>query len=1161
MSHLTSPDTLIYRPTPALEALWREAGFRPNPAQEAAIRHVDGPLYLPAGPGSGKTRVLLWRALNLIVYHDVLPADIFLSTFTEKAALQLREGLQRSLAYVSNITRQQFDLNPMYVGTVHSLCQRILSDRRFSAGRQRMRPPRLMDELEQYFYLYRSSRWAHLLQEAGIDTEGATALLQELFQSHSQSRHHLVNNSRGFFNRLSEECIDPITALHLLAEDGIDAYLDSHGITSDGLTAIIKLYESYRRSLDQNSTTPVTDFSLLQQSAYDIIRDNPEASSVFKHVIIDEYQDTNTIQERIFFALAAGHSNICVVGDDDQALYRFRGATVENFVQFPQRCRQSLGIMPHEIPLVVNYRSRSSIVKLYSSFIENCDWKNHDNGGHYRVLSKRIQPHRIDHEPAVVATAPAKPEVAFAEIAELTRQLIESGKVADPNQIAFLFPSLQYRGSMNTQVRRMKDALEAQGLRVYAPRAGRFLEVDEAVAMFGLFAHILGAPERGDFSGADFNAFHDWLARAKVIGHELMENDEKIARFVADRQSDITKIDVDYRALLAVVESNGWTLDVTYDPDSMRSKLESAAGLSTKARATLGSTSFDRFARRRSSEGTPFTLSYVINRATSLDWSLLDLFYRLSGFQHFRSMIDLAENGVDEGPICNLGLVTQYIGRFMDEYFPIITADRIQDNYLQRLFFSQYLYALFRLGESEFENKEDIFPRGRIPFLTIHQAKGLEFPVVVLANPRRDSKEPQRNEVLVRPFLERTDSEPLDRSPIFDGMRMFYVALSRAENLLILGHLHGQSQRIYEQLRPFFDDITRIADFNLDKVPSATLDSHDKVRTYSYTADFLTYRKCPRNYMVFRYYGFQPSRSQTMFFGTLVHRTLEDLHNHLIARKNSNNVEQMSTEAFIDAAFEDNYEALRADEGRGITPDVKETARQQVQLYWQKMHSVAECITDTEVKLCLPNQRTPKGLTYSIEGVVDIVRDDEKTVMYDIKTHDGDYVRANREVYADQLNVYAHIWHELRGQPLDGCAIIATDYPASVKRALALEDDEALGQALSEWDPLVPVSHNVEQVQQTVLDFGQVVDEIENKAFQPPPLSVLKRRLHDKETFATRVCRNCDARFSCASYEAFAFSPDGPRNEQYFNLYFDDAIQEGWRVAGLNAMPRIDIAE
>ena len=78
---------------PPIEELWKEVGFTPNSRQEEAIRHVDGPLFLAAGPGSGKTRVLLWRTLNLIVYQNINPEEIFLATFTEKAAAQLNEGL------------------------------------------------------------------------------------------------------------------------------------------------------------------------------------------------------------------------------------------------------------------------------------------------------------------------------------------------------------------------------------------------------------------------------------------------------------------------------------------------------------------------------------------------------------------------------------------------------------------------------------------------------------------------------------------------------------------------------------------------------------------------------------------------------------------------------------------------------------------------------------------------------------------------------------------------------------------------------------------------------------------------------------------------------------------------------------------------------------
>ncbi len=124
---------------------------------------------------------------------------------------------------------------------------------------------------------------------------------------------------------------------------------------------------------------------------------------------------------------------------------------------------------------------------------------------------------------------------------------------------------------------------------------------------------------------------------------------------------------------------------------------------------------------------------------------------------------------------------------------------------MARLLFGSFLFALFRRGESEYEDAEDPFPKGRIPFLTIHQAKGLEFPIVVLGNPRKDiNRGPQPVERLVQPFLDR-EGEPLDRMAEFDAMRLFYVALSRAKNLLVIAHPTGRGQHINPPFQTLLD--------------------------------------------------------------------------------------------------------------------------------------------------------------------------------------------------------------------------------------------------------------------------------------------------------------------------------------------------------------------
>ncbi len=872
--------------TPTIEQLWTIAGFSPNDAQADAIRHVAGPLYLTAGPGSGKTRVLLWRTLNLVVCCGVAPSEIFLSTFTEKAAFQLREGLQSLLGAVTNLTGVNYDLGEMYIGTVHSLCRRLLADRHVRADRQRVRPPRLLDDLDQYFHLGDYRLWLELLSSAGLDPDTGNETINAIFGETSQSKHNAISHCIAFFNRIAEEQIDPGQALtRLLVDLRVQNELAVCGVEPVGLSTMLSLAVAY---YDRLKADGVVTFSLLQQHALDILQQAPDGR--FRHIIIDEYQDTNAIQERIFFRLAQGQSNICVVGDDDQSLYRFRGATVENFVQFPQRCRDELGVAPRRISLSTNYRSRSDIVDFYTRFVGHCDWRVQPGwDAFYRVLDKDIRAHRQDALPAVVATPPGAPVTVFAQIAELVRNLIDQDIVADPNQVAFLFPSLQFRGEMTKQVRRMKEALEGVGLQVYAPRAGRFLDIDEAVDVFGVLVHILGVPPRnGEIRGHDYDQYRQWLDHIRDRGKELIDQDPFLAAFVSDRQREIETIVADYEALLNVVNRRGWTLDTPYDIDSMKRVLLAAPGLSERAQRNIGSTYFERPVRRRAAEGNPYLLRAILNRAASLDWSLLDLLYRICGFTHFRKMFDLAEQGIDEGPICNLGLISQYLARFQESYVTILTAYSFQEHRLANRFFGSFLYALYRRGESEYEDAEDPFPRGRIPFLTIHQSKGLEFPVVVLANPRKDNRGVGAVERFVRPLVQRTGTEPLNRSVEFDIMRMFYVALSRAENLLVLGHLSGRGQRINAPFQQMLSRSTPSpADLDLGTVPPAYVDDHDVAHPYSYTADYLAYKRCPRRYMVFRRYGFAPSRSETMLFGSLVHRTLEDLHNHLIALRSS----------------------------------------------------------------------------------------------------------------------------------------------------------------------------------------------------------------------------------------------------------------------------------
>ena len=170
--------------------------------------------------------------------------------------------------------------------------------------------------------------------------------------------------------------------------------------------------------------------------------------------------------------------------------------------------------------------------------------------------------------------------------------------------------------------------------------------------------------------------------------------------------------------------------------------------------------------------------------------------------------------------------------------------------------------------------------------------------------------------------------------------------------------------------------------------------------------------------------------------------------------------------------------------------------------------------------------------------------------MYDIKTHDPEFIISNLHLYEKQLNVYAHIWQELRKEELDSTAVISTAFPQPLKQAYLMNDMYRIKYEMAKWKPLIPIPFIQENVKDTVNDFACVVDEIEDKKFLPVGVDVLKTTMVGTNAlFATKICRNCDARFSCSSYREYAVGKGkGERGnfKKYFEDFGTDTDQEDW---------------
>jgi hypothetical protein len=261
-----------------------------------------------------------------------------------------------------------------------------------------------------------------------------------------------------------------------------------------------------------------------------------------------------------------------------------------------------------------------------------------------------------------------------------------------------------------------------------------------------------------------------------------------------------------------------------------------------------------------------------------------------------------------------------------------------------------------------------------------------------------------------------------------------------------------------------------------------------------------------------------------------------------------------SIEEFIGARFEENFERLKFESGHGISPEVKEQAKLQVLMYWKRLKKIAESITDTEVRLTLPGRKTPRGREFTIEGIVDIVREKGRTVMYDLKTHDPEYIRTNLREYQRQLNVYAYIWQTLRAQELNEMAIIATQFPEGIAAAWRNRgrNPGALDDELDRWDPVIGIGFNGSDVESTISEFADAIDAIEDGSFSPPIPARLQEKAHTKETFASRVCSNCDIRFSCSSYRVYV-SGSRSRDLKKFREMYEERPTDAELDARLDA--------
>lgn len=949
-----------------------------NDKQREAIFSTDVPLLIIAGPGSGKTFTLVERVVYLIHAKQIDPKRILIATFTEKAASELITRITNRLLGLS----AKVNLNEMYIGTFHSICLKIIDQYREFTRLKRNYS--LMDQFDQQYFIYQN-----------LNEFEAIEHIDELVGDRTKtSRWARSQKMTSWINKISEEALK------------IEQLQTSN---NSSLIALADVCETYTKLITEHN---LLDFSTIQYETLSLLEQNPEVlkelQAQFEYLMVDEYQDTNTIQELILFLLAGEKQNVCVVGDDDQGLYRFRGATIRNILEFPERFDGKCKL----VTLSINYRSHPDIIDLYNKWMEGIEWDENGKLFRYPKIIKPFEGNASDLPGVCVVSGKNDEDDWHDQVLTFLRHLQSNQTITDWNQVALLFRSVR-----NDKVIALAKMLESEGIPVYSPRSNMFFDRYEIQLIIGALVFL-------------FPQFKD--VRAWKEGVEL----------------------------------------------SVWSYYDNCFIVFAEELRKPENQSLLEWSRIRAKEH--------LGMLENMDYGFAGLFYQLLQFPLFSEYlnVDLSTSVKDTREARNLAIFSNMLVKM--EYLhniKVLTPEYLDKSI--RDLFNNYLRFLIDGGIDEYEDVSEYAPSGCLSFMTIHQSKGLEFPVVMAGSleavPRKQYTE--LDEVLQENFFRKKPFEPLKRMKEFDFWRLFYTAFSRAQNLLVLTCQENQAagqgtrnvpskyiQPIYTDIKDWTEMKGELASLRVEEVKDVNIK-----KEYSFTSHLTVYENCAQQYRFFKELAFAPVRINAMLFGSVVHQTIEDVHKAALTGH-----EELINKEQIRHWFESNYTNLSKKERVYLAPVGKEIALNHVLRYVKREGNDWSRLKEAEVDISLVKE------DYILKGSVDLIRGENDTVeLIDFKSEKKPNLHAERhklEHYKRQLEVYAHLVEERTGHKVSQMHLYYTG-----------EENGS---------PYVTFKRNQSAIEQTVQTFDDVVSKIERHDY------TLSER-------PAKMCKECDMRHYC----------------------------------------------
>ncbi|MDU5150047.1 ATP-dependent DNA helicase [uncultured Anaerococcus sp.] len=690
-----------------------------NLGQEKIIKDAKLPAVVLAGPGTGKTHTIVNFVAEGIKKKRFDANKVLITTFTKKAAKELNTRIITKLKD-DNI---KVDLKDMMIGNFHSLAidfikkYRKLDDNFFNLT--------VIDSfMEEYIIKENLEDFRKIDGFDEYIRKNQVATILDIFQT-------ITNN--------------------LVDLDGLKKSSD------DKKRISYDIYTTYEKILNDLG---LINFQLILKRFYDLLVDPVIGETIRNNidlVVIDEYQDTNLIQEEIAFRLTKD-GNIIVFGDDDQALYSFRGADPRNLLDFSEKFYKYSKLKSTTYKLDINYRSNQFIVKKSKDFIDEAK------------LNDKKDLVSVDDKENINTIVRAR----SANISNIVAIVKHLSKEVNLNQIAFLFPSFY-----NPFPNQLEKGFEKSGIKVINRKSDKYFYRKE----IRFFLYI--------------------LLKYKNINQINVDIDERYMDFYQKKKNA-------YRKYLASI----------LEDENLRQDKE-----------------IDEFVGKIADKE-----------------KISEIIYKAMGLKYYKNILISA--GDEEKRVHkNTGKLINLSVDF-DEIFAG------EDNFYEKFIFS-YLYIFYDKNAISEYDEDDTDVDG-VNFMTIHQAKGLEFEVVFVSSlndyPRGDRDK----------FLD-VDRKKTREEIDLDFYRKYYTAFTRAKNLLVLFD-NSRDKRIQKFVNSL-DTSSRLSTIDFRRE-----NPKREKEILAFTTDIDVYKTCPRKYQFMRKLSYKTYKSESLIFGSRVHALAEYIY-------------------------------------------------------------------------------------------------------------------------------------------------------------------------------------------------------------------------------------------------------------------------------------------